>query len=409
MSVETVRSACVRGLASLVAAVCLCGSPTVPAASAREGSGPEPSTDSVKTNGVEPGAATAGASVELSKNQLGLVKIGTVGTKTFALNKTIVGVFDFNQDKQLQIYTPYQGRLIALNAQLGDKVKKGQILFTVDSADLLQEESTLLQAAGVDELTRGTLLRARKLLPAGGGAQKDLDQAVSDQQTAEGNLKAARDALNIYGKTDADIDAIIRDRKIDSTLVVRSPIDGVITARNGSPGLFIQPGSAPAPYAVANNSVVWLNGSASEIDVRDFRLGQEVEARVVGVPDRVFGGTVSVLGPSVDPATRRLMVRAEIANPDDILKPGMFASVTVKTGKPHDSTALPESGVVREGDGTMTAWVTTDRRHFTQRTIRIGLQQDGYDEILDGLRAGELAVTDGAVFVSNILNAPPSD
>ena len=160
---------------------------------------------------------------------------------------------------------------------------------------------------------------------------------------------------------------------------------------------------------MANNAVVWLNGSASEIDIREFRVGQDVEAHVVGIPERVYRGTVSVLGPSIDPATRRLMVRAEIANPDDLLKPGMFATVTVRTSKPRDSAALPESGVVREGDGTMTAWVTTDRRHFTQRTIKVGLQQSGYDEILSGLRAGELAVTDGAVFVSNVLNAPPSD
>ena len=409
MSAREMGLACITSALLLVVVACGGTVWTLDGGWADDGIGSGPGTDSVKTSGVEPGAATAGASVELSTSQLGLIGIDTVGTRAFVLERTIVGAFDFDQDKQLQIFTPYQGRLIALNAQLGDRVKKGQILFTVDSADLLQEESTLLQAAGVDELTRAALLRARRLLPAGGGAQKDLDQAVSDQQTAEGNLKAARDALNIYGKTDADIDLIIKDRRIDSTLVVRSPIDGVITARNGSPGLLVQPGSAPAPYAVANNATVWLNGSASEIDIREFRVGQEIEAHIVGIPDRVYRGTVSVLGPTVDPATRRLTVRSEIANPDDLIKPGMFATITVKLSKPRSALALPESGVVREGDGTMTAWVTTDRHRFTQRTVKIGLQQNGYDEILSGLHAGELAVTDGAVFVSNVLNAPPSD
>jgi cobalt-zinc-cadmium efflux system membrane fusion protein len=72
-------------------------------------------------------------------------------------------------------------------------------------------------------------------------------------------------------------------------------------------------------------------------------------------------------------------------------------------------TAVPVNSVVREGDGTMTVWVTTDRHHFTQRVVQIGLQSDGYDQILDGLKQGELVITDGAVFVDNMLTASPTD
>jgi cobalt-zinc-cadmium efflux system membrane fusion protein len=74
-----------------------------------------------------------------------------------------------------------------------------------------------------------------------------------------------------------------------------------------------------------------------------------------------------------------------------------------------DATAIPANGVVREADGTMTVWVTTDRHHFVQKDVKVGLRKDGWVEILDGLRPGELAVTDGAVFLSNMLEAPPSD
>ncbi len=372
-----------------------------------QGIGPEPGSDSNKSSLVSSSEVSAGTTVELSKSQLRLIRIEVAGTHRFKVESSTVGILDFDQDLQLQVFTPFQGRIIALFGQLGDPVKKGKVLFTVDSADLLQAEATLIQAAGVSELTKSALARAKRLVPAGGGAQKDLDQAISDQQTADGNFQAAYQALHIYGKEDADIDRIVHDRKADATLAVKSPIDGVITARNASPGLFIQPGNAPAPYTVADTKVQWLNASVSETDVHAVHVGQAVEAHINGLPG-VFHGRISALGASLDAVTRRLLARAVIDDPDSMILPGMFATATIQTGMPHDSIAIPLSGVVREGDGTMTAWVTQDRRHFTRRELRIGLQQNGYDEVLAGLRAGEQVVTDGAVFVSNVLDAESS-
>ena len=87
----------------------------------------------------------------------------------------------------------------------------------------------------------------------------------------------------------------------------------------------------------------------------------------------------------------------------------MFANFVISTGAPVTATAVPVDAVVREGDGTMTVWVTTDRHTFTQRMVKIGLQHDGYDQILDGLKQGELVVTDNAVFLDNMLTASPTD
>ncbi len=394
---------------ALIAWACLFGILIMDAALADGSIDINPVTESIQAVAANPTKDPEKAIVALSKSQLGLIRIEPAATYEFEMQSSMIGGIDFDQDKQLQLFTPYQGRIIALFGQMGDSVKKGQVLFTVDSADLLQAEATLIQAAGVGDLTKGALARARKLVPAGGGAQKDLDQAISDQQTADGNYQAAYQALYIFGKDKAEIDRVVHDRKADATLVVKSPIDGVITARNASPGLFIQPGVALAPYTVADTSIKWLNANVSEVDERAFHVGQDVEARVFGLPERVFHGRISVLGASIDSVTRRLTVRSEIKDPEDLLKPGMFATVAIQTGAPRRSVGLPLSGVVREGDGTMTTWVTKDQRHFEQRMVRVGLQQNGVDEIVSGLRAGELVVTDGAVFVSNVLNAGPSD
>ena len=86
-----------------------------------------------------------------------------------------------------------------------------------------------------------------------------------------------------------------------------------------------------------------------------------------------------------------------------------MATFVIQTGEPADSVALPVNGVVREGDGTMSVWVTTDRQKFIRRTVIVGLQQDGFDQIQDGLRGGELAVTDGAILLSNLLSGSGGD
>jgi cobalt-zinc-cadmium efflux system membrane fusion protein len=99
-----------------------------------------------------------------------------------------------------------------------------------------------------------------------------------------------------------------------------------------------------------------------------------------------------------------MLVRSEIADPKHELRAGMFANFVIRTGAPERSLAIPFDGVVREGDGTMTAWVTADRRRFTKHTVKIGLTHDGYVQILEGVQAGELVATEGAIFLSNALS-----
>jgi membrane fusion protein, heavy metal efflux system len=372
--------------------------------------GSAPKLESGVANAVEsPDSSTKGRpdkppvadSVELTETQLKAVKVATVEEREFPIEKGAVGSIDFNEELLTQVFTPYQGRIIGLFAKVGDEVQKGQILFTIDSPDLLQACSTLISAAGVLQLTNRNLARLKMLYETRAISQKDLEQAVSDQQTAEGALRAARDAVRIFGKTDAEMDRMVADRHVDPTLVVPSPISGRITARNAAPGLLVQPGNPPAPYTVADISTMWMLANVAESDSPAFSVGQEVKVSVMAFPNRTFDGHISTIASSVDSNTRRMLVRSEIADPKHELRSGMFANFVIRTGAPERSPAIPLDGVVREGDGTMTAWVTADRRRFTKRTIKVGLVSDGYDQILEGVQAGELVATEGALFLSN--------
>jgi membrane fusion protein, heavy metal efflux system len=343
------------------------------------------------------------STLDLTDTQLASVKVEPVETREFPVEKEAVGSIDFNEDMQTQVFTPYQGKIIALYAAIGDDVRKGQKLFTIDSPDLLAAESNLIAAAGVLELTTRNLARLRELYKTLAVSQHDLEQGISDQQTAEGNLRAGRDSVRIFGKSDAEIDKIVAARLADPTLVVPSPIDGRIVQRNAAPGLFVQPGNPPPPYVVADVNTMWMLANVVENDSPAFRVGQSVKVTLGAFPGRVFDGKVTTIGAMVDPNTRRVLVRSEISDPQHELRSGMFGDFTISIGAPIRSPAVPLSGVVREGDGTQTVWVTADRRRFVRRTVKIGEQRDGYRQILEGLQPGELVASEGAVFLSNMV------
>jgi cobalt-zinc-cadmium efflux system membrane fusion protein len=288
-------------------------------------------------------AAPADVTVELSSNQLNAIKIGPVATHFFPVEKEAVGSVSFDEDPAI-----------------------------------VQAESTLLGAAATAGVTSNELVRARSLYETNGVAQRELEQAVSDAQTAGAALKAARDAVRVLGKTDAEIDQIISTGAIGPALSAQSPVK-------------------------------WVLANVLESDSPFIQAGQPVRVELTAFPGRAFEGKVSKIYATVDPNLHRLPIRCEVNDPQGELRPGMLATVAIQVADPVAAPAIPPNAVVREGDGTLTAWVTTDRQHFTQRVIKTGMREDGEVQILEGLRGDKLVVTDGAIFLDNMVNAVPSD
>jgi cobalt-zinc-cadmium efflux system membrane fusion protein len=363
--------------------------------------------------GQKAGAAATGVvsasvgtqTIELSPHEFPKFKVEPARDLVFQIRREAVGNIDFNQEMVVQVFTPFQGRIISLFARAGDDVRKGTTLFTIDSPDLLDAESKLIAAAGTLNVTTRALARAKQLFEIQGVSQRDLDQATADQQAAEGALKAARDAVRIFGKSDVDVDRIVAERRVDAILEVHSPISGRVTARNAAPGLLVQPGNQPAPFVIADISTMWMVASIPETDFPFLALGQELDVSVSAYPGRVFRGKVVRIGSAVDPNTRRLDVRSQVPDPRHELRPGMFATFVIRTGRTERSLAVPVESVVREGDGTMSVWVNTDDNRLAKRTVSVGLQQEGLQQILDGLKPGEKVATTGALFLSNALTA----
>jgi cobalt-zinc-cadmium efflux system membrane fusion protein len=355
----------------------------------------------VETPGAAQEKAAAAQFIEISEKQLTQVKTQPISEYDFPIEKKAVGSINFNEELLTQVFTPYQGRIIKAFPSVGDEVKKDQVLFTIDSPDLVQAVSTLIASAGVLDLTTKNLDRQKNLFKQSAAAQKDYEQSISDQQTAEANLRAARDAVRIFGKTDAEIDKMVLDRKIDHELVVPSPMSGLVTARVAAPGLLVQPGNQPAPYTIADVATMWMLANIPERDITELRVGQEVRVSVAAQPGKIYKGKISTIGATVDPNTRRVLVRSEIADPHHELRMGMLANFSIEVAAPKRAAAAPEIAVVREGDGTMTMWFTEDGRRFTRRTVKTGLSHGGFIEIVEGAQPGERIAAEGALFVAN--------
>jgi membrane fusion protein, heavy metal efflux system len=281
------------------------------------------------------------ASLDLQPGQIDGLRIERVETRNFPVEKLAVGSISFDEDPTI-----------------------------------VQAESTLVTTAANLELSHKELSRVRTLGEGNGIPQKELEQAIANEQSARAALKAARDAVRALGKSDGEIERMIASGAIQ---------DGSGTHRKW------------AVANVAESDSVWI------------RPGQPVSLTVMAYPGRTFSGTVMRIYAAVDPATHRVAARAEIADPHNELRAGMLAEFAIRVAAAVQSVAIPANGAVRETDGTTSVWVTSDRHRFDQRTVRTGERDAGWVQILDGVHPGELIVTDGAVFLSNLLQAPPSD
>ena len=330
----------------------------------------------------------------------------TAQVMEFLPSDSTEGRISVDETRTTAVFSPYTGRITRVMAQVGDHVRAGQALFAVNAAEFVQGQSDLLTAGAQVRLTKAALERQQALLKVNGAALKDVQQAQNDYATAEANLQAAHNRLRVLGMSAAQVEAVEASagaRGIIPDTVVVSPISGVVTQRSVGPGqnlasLSNNAGGTPA-FTVSDLSRVWLVGDLREADAPRAHVGELADVRVGALPGRVFRARVNFVSPVVDPTTRRVTVRASIANPGE-LKPDMYATFDLITGEAHQGVGVPAEAVIYEGD-TARAWVARPNRILGLRTIKTGQTHDGLVEVISGLRAGEAVVTSGSLFIDH--------
>jgi cobalt-zinc-cadmium efflux system membrane fusion protein len=336
---------------------------------------------------------------------------------TFHSESITEGNIALDDDLTTPVFSPYSGRVIKLIARLGDTVQRGAALFSLEATEFVQAQNDLITALAAQRTAKAQLAqaqtnerRAHDLYLAQGGALKDWQQSQTDLMSAQNTLHSAeialaavRNRLRILGKSDEEIAALeaAPTQKIDPTAIVAAPIAGTVTQRQVGVGEYINSaanGASGPVYTIGDLSTVWLMANVREEDVPSMRVGAAVQVRVPAYPGRVFDAKISWVGPSLDPNTHRLPVRADVENPEGALKPMMFANFSITTGKDATAPAVPQSAIIYEGDSAR-IWLARGDETVESRTVRVGRIEDGMVEILEGVVAGDKVVTSGALFI----------
>jgi cobalt-zinc-cadmium efflux system membrane fusion protein len=294
----------------------------------------------------------------------------------------------------------------------GDAVVQGEPLLEVETTDLAGAANDLLSALDAANKARATLEQAQReerrqnsLFSARAAPERDVEQArvaatnaADDLRSAEATLAAARDKLRVLGRSQDQIRRIEATRMVDAVVPVTSPIAGTVVQRRVGPGQWLSTGGSDPIFTIADLSTVWLVAAVRERDAPMVRLDQPVEVTVGALPDRRFDAKITSIGAGLDPTTRRLTVRAEVQDPEHLLKPEMFATFHIALGEPRRSVAVPVGAVIHRGSEA-SVWVALDGNRFILRRITLGMRSGDMLEVAEGLNAGERVVTGGALFI----------
>jgi|WetSurMetagenome_2_1015567.scaffolds.fasta_scaffold47279_2 membrane fusion protein, heavy metal efflux system len=334
------------------------------------------------------------------------------------------GKISTNDDRTTPVFSPYTGRVTRVLVQAGQVVRKGQPLFAVQASEYVQAQNDLgsakatlgsaqaqLKAAEADES------RLHELYKVDGASLKDwqaaeasLASAQAAQRSAEVALSAVQNRLRIYGESDREISALqasAASHHIEPEAVVHAPVDGTVVLRQVEPGQFLSSaasGSTTPVFSISDLSTVWMVANVREADAGLVRLGDQMNVRVLAFPGRLFQAKVTYIAPTVDSTTHRVAVRAEISNPDKILKPEMFADFAISTGPASNSLAVPENAVIYEGQ-TAHVWLARPDHSLVLQQVRLGRSADGLVEVTDGLRPGDRIATSSTLFIDRAVKA----
>ncbi|MEA2933594.1 MAG: rane fusion protein heavy metal efflux system [Variibacter sp.] len=360
----------------------------------------------------------SGGFYEPTPQQWATLSVQPIEQHGFRSEHVTEGKIVVNEDRSTLIFSPYSGRITRLMAKPGDVVKVGQPLFMVEATDVVQVQNDFLTATAALNKARSQFKHAQivekrtrdlyeaKALPLKDWqkAQADLTDSQNDTAAAEAAIDAVRNRLRLLGRSDAEISQFQERGKISPETPIIAPIAGTVVQRKGGPGQYLTAGVSDPVFVIGDLGTIWLTAYVRETDVPRVHVGQELLFTVLGYPDRTFTGKIDYVAASLDATTKRLLVRATVDNPEGLLKPEMFASVTIEIDQGQVSLAVPREAVIYEGD-VARVWVAHEGKSIELRRIKTGLSNARFLQVVSGLDFGETVVTKGALFIDRVASS----
>ena len=298
----------------------------------------------------------------------------------------LLGEVTVNEEAYSQIGAPLPARVVDIRVSPGQQIAKGQALATLQSTELGKARSEGISAQAKLQLARQTLERKRRLAGEHIVAQRDVQEAEASVASAEADVRASRATLHALGAGDESSDS--------SELILRSPIAGTVIDRTALRGQLADP--AQPLFKIADLHTLWLTVHAFERDAVRLQSGKTAKVTLPALPGRTFSAKVTLVGKQVDPVSRTVPIRIEIANADGILRPGMSATARVPFGEAAQQVITVPAASVQRIENDWYVFIPKSQDTFELRQVGRGRDLEGEIEIVKGLRQGEIVVVDGA-------------
>ncbi len=229
-------------------------------------------------------------------------------------------------------------------------------------------------------------------------AQREYLVAMQNGAGGRGILDSARQRLELFAVPEHQIRELEKSRQIRKSLHIHSPVNGRVMHIGVREGQYVTP--KDELYLIADLSRIWVYVEVFEDQLPWIKVGDRAEMRVRAAPGRTFEGNVSFIYPTLDKKTRSVRVRLEFDNPDTLLKPGMFANVTLHVDQQKDSVVVPSEAIVRSGEREQ-VFIARGEGKFEPREVSIGLSAGGLTQVLSGLEGGEHVVTSAQFLIDS--------
>jgi len=299
---------------------------------------------------------------------------------------------DFDRNVTADIRSPVVGIVRNIHVDLGQQVAAGARLFTLESADVGDLQARHRAAQERVEAARTNVKRMEVLHEDALTSQREIDLARQEFEAADAELRSIEQSLRLNGAGQG---------ASNGRFTIYAPLAGTIVRRPALVGTYATESDSLA--TVSDTSVMWALLDLPEWDAAVVRIGQEVDLRVDGVPGDALTGTVSWIASEVDPKTRSVSARAEIDNPEGLLRAGQFARAAVRVAAPQDAATVPADAVQRMGEESV-VFVRVGDGVFEPRTVTPGRSDGRLVQVTGDVKEGEAVVTTGAFLLRTELS-----
>lgn len=362
------------------------------------GSEPAP-TLAAKADAGAPAAQAAAAPdlVHPSEGATRYLEVGQPAERVVRETLRIPGRIETNGDRTARIGAPITGRVTAIHAVVGQQVRRGDLLAEISSPELSTAQLAFLKAHSAEQLAQRAAERARLLLDAGVIGSAELQRRESELAISRAETRAARDQLRTLGLSAASIERLMSTGQILAAAPITATKTGTVIERHATLGQVAAP--SDELFTVTDLRALWAVADVPEKDVRHVGLGQTVVLEVPALGDREVEGRVSHVADLVDPQTRTVRVRMELANPSGEFKPAMLASMRL-AGEARRQVVVPKAALVRDGNRDH-VFVADQSGAFRLRPVTIGPENGESRVVLEGLSGQETIAVAGAFHLNN--------